>query len=244
MKEFYTKSEISVFLDEFYSLYNERPVKDNTGGMKASHMFAFWFLLKKINPEAVIESGVFKGNGTWLIEKACPNAKIACIDPCLYQRVYVSSKAVYTTTDFLLVDWSNLKDRNVLVFFDDHQDSIKRIRRCNELGFKKIIVEDNYPIDQGDCYSPKKALSNKNYLLNDTTCLKNTDDYKFLKENLEYYQESFPIFDDTTTVWNTPWKNDLYNTPESLLTEDYKNKYPVFFNERKDYYWLCYLQLK
>ena len=59
MKEFYTKSEISVFLDEFYSLYNERPVKDNTGGMKASHMFAFWFLLKKINPEAVIESGVF-----------------------------------------------------------------------------------------------------------------------------------------------------------------------------------------
>lgn len=248
MKSLFTKEEIKPFLDEFYSLYKDRPVQNNDGGMKSPHMFPLWYILKKLKPEAVIESGVFKGNGTWLIEKACPQAKLLCIDPNPYQRVYTSSKALYTTYDFSTLDLSNLKGRDVLVFFDDHQNSLNRIKKCKELGFKKIMVEDNYPIDQGDCYSPKKILSRENYVIGDGADRKyyekNLEDYDFLTKNLEIYQEVFPIFKDSTTIWNTPWDSSFYNTPDPLLTEEHKDKYPDLYDERKSYYWLCYMQLK
>ena len=39
-----------------------------------------------------IESGVFKGQTSWLIEKVLPNSKILSIDPDLSNREYISKK--------------------------------------------------------------------------------------------------------------------------------------------------------
>ena len=55
----------------FCSLYDKRPIKNNIGGMMFNHAFALYFILKKTKPDLVIESGVFKGQSTWLIEKSC-----------------------------------------------------------------------------------------------------------------------------------------------------------------------------
>ena len=57
-----------------------------------SHMFATYFILRKINPPFVMESGVFKSQSTWLIEKTLPNTKILSIDIDLNQREYISKK--------------------------------------------------------------------------------------------------------------------------------------------------------
>ena len=57
---------------EFQALYQQRPVKDNMGGMLSPHLFNTWKYLTEIKPKVVIESGVWKGLGTWLIEKALP----------------------------------------------------------------------------------------------------------------------------------------------------------------------------
>ncbi|NBW57291.1 hypothetical protein EBR43_05815 [bacterium] len=251
MKNLLSRQEAMVLLDEFYHLYKHRPIHDNEGGMKSPHMFFLWCLLKKLQPEAIIESGVYKGQGTWLIEQACPGAKLLCIDPGPWKRVYTSPKAVYTEHDFFALDLSNLQGRDVLVFFDDHQDALQRIRKCNALGFKKIVIEDNYPVDQGDCYSPKKALSQQDYCIKigwdkEPTCMvkKNEADHAFLTKHLQYYQEAMPIFDDATTMWGTPWNSAMYNTPEPLLTENFRDKYPEFYKERRSYCWLCYLQMQ
>ena len=56
--------EIKNELDNFIQIYSERPIKKNDFGMKFPHMFACYFILKKINPEFVIESGVYKGQST------------------------------------------------------------------------------------------------------------------------------------------------------------------------------------
>ena len=43
--------DIKLHLEEFYNVYSNRPIKDNSGGMKSPHMFPAWYVLKKIQPK-------------------------------------------------------------------------------------------------------------------------------------------------------------------------------------------------
>lgn len=124
-------------------------------------------MLKKISPKNIIESGVFRGQGTWMMLQACPDANIYSIDPCLFQRVYINDKVNYYTQDFNLNDWEQIDKEDTLCFFDDHQDAYLRLQQMKWMGFKRAMFEDNYPISQGDCYSCKKILSECGLLIND-----------------------------------------------------------------------------
>ncbi|MAJ30415.1 MAG: hypothetical protein CMQ73_04065 [Gammaproteobacteria bacterium] len=143
----------------FEKIYSERPIKDNQGGMKYPHMFAFYFILKNINPEFVVESGIWKGQSTWLIEKTLPNANILSLDINLKKREYISSskRVTYSNKDFINHDFSKIPI-NSLVFFDDHQNSYERLMQSYFFGFKNVIIDDNYPILHGDTYSLKKIF--------------------------------------------------------------------------------------
>lgn len=125
-------------------------------------MFAVWFIVKKLSPDLIVESGIWKGQSTWLLETACPDAKLVSIDLNLGYRQYISDRAFYSDKDFVEQDWTDISDRS-LVFFDDHQNAYKRLQQCNWFGFKHIIFEDNYPVTQGDCYSLKKAFSHAGF---------------------------------------------------------------------------------
>ena len=154
-----------VMLDElniFTSLYKSRPIKNNSHGMKFPHMFAVFFILRKLKPNLVIESGVYKGQSTWLIEKALPDAEILSNDLNLNQREYISNKAKYSNLDFKYHDFSKIPE-DTLVFFDDHQPHLDRIRQTKFFGIKNIILEDNYPPGYGDFPTVKYTYSNKNF---------------------------------------------------------------------------------
>jgi len=251
MKSFETRwsrEDLINHLPEFANLYSQRPISDNNGGMKSPHMFPAWFIVKKLKPKFLIESGVWKGLGTWFFEQASPESKIISIDPEPRYRVYTSKNAIYNTEDFLDIDWSWITSSNdVLVFFDDHQNCLPRIKRCKELNFNKIIVEDNYPFQQGDCYTPKKILSNKNYIIDVAgqrrLYEKNDEDFNLLESLLSVYQEMPPIFKDDVTRWGSPW-DDEYPTPEPLLQHFASLLYPEFYKEKLDYTWICYMEIK
>ena len=106
--KFFKKSSIAKsqdiinYLDEFSKLYKQRPIHDNSGGAKVPHMFGLFYILKKLNPKFVIESGVWKGQTTWLIEKTLPKAKIFAIDVKLNKREYISKSknVIYSNKDF------------------------------------------------------------------------------------------------------------------------------------------------
>ena len=152
-------SDIKVTISDFLTLYKTRPIKNNDGGMKIPHLFATWFMLKKINPKFVIESGVWKGQGTWLIENAVPDARIISLDVNLDYRQYISDNVIYYEKDFSKVNWDIIdKKTETVLFFDDHQNAFKRIIQAKKHGFKHLLFEDNYPASQGDCYSLKKAF--------------------------------------------------------------------------------------
>lgn len=235
-------------IDEFYQLYLSRPIKDNTGGMKSSHMFNTWYIVKHMKPKNIIESGVWKGLGTWLLKSASPESNIISIDPSPQYREISIDTVQYTTNDFLSIDWkSQIDTANTLVFFDDHQDALVRLKYCKQHNFQYIMYEDNYPYDKGDVYSIKKILSQKNFAIDQNGQEKWFDnrasDYQYLLDNLKYYQELPPIFKDQYTRWNHLFDSEGYETPEPIFDNSHKDKYPIFFDERLDYTWICYLEI-
>ena len=117
----WSEEEIVEEIKVFNQIYKERPIIENLHGMRFPHMFATYFILKKIKPDFVIESGIYKGQSTWLIEKTLPNAKILSIDLDLSQRIYISKKPLMNEIDLdLEVTREDLKGYNNLTYIKLH----------------------------------------------------------------------------------------------------------------------------
>ena len=218
----FLREEIAGKVEEFLDLYKLRPIKDNNGGMKAPHMFAVWFMLKKLNPDIVVESGVWKGQSTWLLRQACPNAKIISIDLNLEVREYVDDTVTYSDKDFSEHDWSAITENSV-VFFDDHQNAYKRIQQCKWFGFKHIIFEDNYPPSQGDCYSLKKAFAHAGFEpINSITA---TNEKSFFKRKFLKLVETVGI----TPITLTPQYESIKVLPNSHDAKMIKKNIEIYY---------------
>ena len=157
------ESEILNELKEFIQLYERRPIKNNKGGMGFNNMFFFFLVLTKKKPSLVIESGVFKGQSTWLIENTLPKSDIISIDIDLSQREYISKKSRYSAIDFKFQDLSKIPD-DTLVFFDDHVNHLERLIETKFFNIKNIIFEDNYSNNKGDFQTLKQIY--KDYTFN------------------------------------------------------------------------------
>ena len=267
-KQPWTRAEMLADIDDFASIYADRPVANNYAGMRAPHMFAVWFMARKLQPDLIVESGIWKGQSTWLLEVACPRSKLISIDLNLAAREYISPTAVYSDRDFAEQDWSEATDRS-LVFFDDHQNAYRRLQQCSWFGFKHVILEDNYPPSRGDFYSLKKAFSHAGFcpagsarthfsrlarrigsrLLSlspqsePSRIWPNKNDARMLQTHLETYFEFPPVIKTETTRWGDPW-DDSYPTPEPLLKEPEKPSHRPFLEEAKWYTWICYAKLR
>tara|TARA_B100001057_G_scaffold471866_1_gene534585 strand:+ start:533 stop:1309 length:777 start_codon:yes stop_codon:yes gene_type:complete len=159
----FNKKIIAKEFKKFLKIYKYRPIKNNKNGMKINHMFAFFFLLKKLKPKYVIESGILRGQGTWLIEKTLPNTKIYSIDLDLSTRKFISKKVKYLDQDFKYFS-DKIQPEKTLVFFDDHTCHYERLKQCKFLNIKQIIFEDNYNVGDGDFNSLKHILNRKNFI--------------------------------------------------------------------------------
>ena len=240
------------YLEEYLELYKNKPIDDNTGGMKSPHMFNMFCLLKELKPKLIIESGVWKGQGTWLFEKASPDSDIICFDVYMKRLLYKADNAIYVENDFTTVDWDTFfsnnpeyTPENTLLFFDDHVHFSDRLKFLSQnVNFKKIVYEDNYAPTQGDCISPKK-------LRESTTCIIDRagerseytipqGDIDLFNSTVSYYQELPPLFAPENTRWGDRWSD--YNTPDPLfeLNEE-SNK--TLVDEMYDYTWITYMEL-
>ncbi len=219
-------------IDNFLKIYDNRPLKTNKGGMSSIHCFATFFILKKINKAFIVESGVWKGQSTYLIEKTCPNSELMCIEPIPSRILYKSKNAKYTINDFSTLNIINPTD--TICFFDDHQNAVNRIKQAVQKGIKNLIFEDNYPVGQGDCISLKQTLE------------LNNEDSKYIREHIKIYYEFPPLFIKEYTRWNTKW--NLYPTKQPIFNEINNElitkKYNIFHEDATDYTWISYVELK
>ena len=232
-EEKWNKQVILSMIDDFLELYKKRPLVNNQGGMLSQHCLATYIFVKTLNPKYIIESGIFEGQSTWLLENTCPNSKIISIDPRLDYRKYISPTVEYKTEDWSLIDFSNIDISNTICFFDDHQNAVERIKSAVNRGFKYLIFEDNYPIGKGDCISLKQRLS-----INDET-------QEFLKKHIKIYYEFPPVFKNEYTRWGDLWDNNNYPTKEPIFDKlDSTNmNYKVFSDDAHNYTWIAYVEL-
>ena len=248
------KNELISELKKFSKIFKDRPIKNNKGGMRFEHMFATYFILKKVRPPVVIESGVFKGQSTWLIEKTLPKSKIISIDIDLKQRKYISKNAKYSNLDFKYHDFSNLPS-NSLVFFDDHVSHMERIQQAKFFNIKNIILEDNYRSYKGDFYTLNHALKNSgfNHKLGKLSLFKTF--FLFFKEFLKklfFSQYYFSIDILKSRIRDVkPQKNDRNNLINIIdiyfefpsVRKIISKKMNIPLGELKSYNYITYLRL-
>ena len=249
----FSRSQMKQKIPEFLRVFAERPIKDNHGGMRAPHLFATWFMVQALDPTHIVESGVFKGLGTWLLERAAPRARLYCIDPDPAARVYRSSRAAYFTRDFSELTWDLPRERTLL-FFDDHQDALARVVLAERLGFVHLLFEDNYPVGQGDCYSLKKAFMGEpapraqgfvervRRVFSGASPAEREPD-RYLERTLETYFEFPPVRRASTTRWGDAWTEERYPTPPAL-SEGAAEPDDPFVAEAQAYNWICYARLR
>jgi hypothetical protein len=243
--EDFSKDNIKNYITEFLELYDKKPISNNAGGMKSHHCFWLWYFLKKVQPEVVIESGIWKGQSTWLIEQTCPNAHIISIDPRLEWREYISSRAEYTTVDFNNHNWKELLgNKKTLAFIDDHQDNFKRLEHAFKHGINYMVFEDNYPTNHGDVLSLKKILSN-NYHILDQAGIRSRQEipvwYKPRVLEICEYNECPPVYlDSLKTRWNNTFVEHNCKPP---VFDELEDNLEIFKKDQLDYTFIAFVKL-
>ena len=149
-------------LAPFAAAYRARPRAVNFRGMSMSHAFSLWCVIRWLRPPAIVESGVFKAFGTYIIRQAAgPRAKILSIDP---RDVSIEAfhdpnprTLRFRGADFVDLgsfEWSrwlpNASERAAsLVVLDDHMNALKRMLQLSRAGFAHLWYEDE---GQGGSY--------------------------------------------------------------------------------------------
>lgn len=140
----------------FAPLLKRAPIA-NQYGLRGVSAFALWWFLRALRPTIVFEVGVWRGFSTWLIEQAVPDAEVHCFDPIFFLdpwisrwkvgRTYRSPRARRWTEEFSCAPVGEIAaaHERPLVFFDDHQDKLARLRQARAAGMRDIIFDDNMP---------------------------------------------------------------------------------------------------
>ena len=267
------KKELKKYLSDFYLLYKKRPIKNNKGGMFFGNMFGLYYFLRKIKPQFIIESGVYKGQTSWLIEKVLPNSKILSLDPDLSNREYISKKIKYSNKDFKNQNFKNIPS-NSLVFFDDHQNQIERLMQSKWFGIKNVIFDDNYPVGKGDLYTLKHAYQNKgfNHHLTFKSMIKSLiifismilkkkifKDYYFSnvilksrfrdqkpnKFDFHYLNKNIDKYFEFPPIFKSKRKNGRYQKTETpIFNESYKKHFSLSDTELESHSSVTYIKIK
>lgn len=249
------RQEMIKSLDEFIDIYRQRPIIDNSGGMGSVHMFYTWYVCKSLQPSSIIESGIWKGQSSWLFRRTCPDAKIISIDPHLEYREYICPTIYYTPVDFAYLDWNSFVDvKETLCFFDDHY-GVDRLKQAHDFGFKHILYEDNYHDGRGNVFHPIYGdianqeplhLGTRSYSPKAVRRLK-TKDFNWTLENIQTYWEFPPIYSIVDSPRGYKWakvsREQYLEMTESPLLTEYKSKYQIYYDDY-DYTWIAYIKLK
>ncbi len=160
----FKKKQLNSQFINFLKIYKNRPIQNNYSGMKIDHCYALFCFLKKIKPKNVIESGIWKGQTTWLIKQTLKNVKIFSIDIDMSNREVIYDDVTYLNKDISNYNWSNLEKHKTVIIFDDHVCFSKRINFLKKNKFKHIIFDDNLPNGFIGYYTPK-IIYEKNTLI-------------------------------------------------------------------------------
>lgn len=216
-----TPGQFQALVEEFAGIYRRRPRGGNDGGGGFFHYFALFTIIRQVKPTAIVESGAWKGMGTWFLRQAAGNdVKIVVVSP-QQPGLYVDPNGLYLTGE-KFVDFSKttveqweqwVPDiKQTLLFMDDHQAELRRLLEARALGFVHMAYDDNYPPGTGDNFSLKKACSGMKlwHYLGETVALWQDDFDKVRRalsdQEFQQYYQSFHNAVDVYAEFPPTWK--------------------------------------
>lgn len=139
------RGQVQALVDEFFEIYPQRPVLRNTYGSGFDNCFWLFLAARCLAPELIVESGVQRGQTTWVLRQACPQAALRCFDINLGRRVYTDPQASYVEADWSGLEFGAVDAQRSLCFFDDHVNQARRVREAHQCGFRHLIFDDTVP---------------------------------------------------------------------------------------------------
>ncbi|XP_058074290.1 uncharacterized protein LOC131223026 [Magnolia sinica] len=206
----WTSKDLLKGLEEFVPIYETRPIKNNMFGMGFDHSFGLWFIAHWLKPDLMIESGAFKGHSTWVLRQAMPDTPIVSLSPrhpVKYLKkgpAYVDGNCTYYAgkdfVDFGSMDWRPVMKKHgisdlsrVLVFFDDHQNELKRLKQALKAGFRNLVFEDNYDTGTGDHYSLRQ-ICDQNYIRGGGhSCFRDGDEARIRMMRSKFWEKAVDV---------------------------------------------------
>jgi hypothetical protein len=131
---------------DFFDIYSSREKTDNTHGSGFHNAFWIYFITRLMDPELIVESGVWKGHTSWLISQACPDAKQYGFDISLKKLEYSLPGVTMLEQDWGSYQFPAFEPERALVFFDCHVNHAQRILEAKGKGFKHLLFDDNPPL--------------------------------------------------------------------------------------------------
>ncbi|XP_059640431.1 uncharacterized protein LOC132282698 isoform X2 [Cornus florida] len=206
----WTSKDLLKGLEEFIPIYETRPIKNNMFGMGFDHSFGLWFIARWLKPDLMIESGAFKGHSTWVLRQAMPDKPIVSLSPRHPEKylkkgpAYVDANCTYFAgkdfVDFGSVDWGSVMKKHaitdlsrVLIFFDDHQNELKRLKQALKAGFRHLVFEDNYDTGTGDHYSLRQICDQFYIRGGGHSCFKESDEARTRSRRKKFWEKAVDI---------------------------------------------------
>ena len=133
------ENEIQKDLLLFDKIFRECPISSLNGGMGYNNGLFCFCLIRAIQPDIVIESGIWRGYSTYFIDKSIPDkSHILSFDINLSLIEWKSPKANYHNYD--LSDYTEPMNGKTLALFDDHVSHFNRIKYCFDKNIEFIIL--------------------------------------------------------------------------------------------------------
>jgi hypothetical protein len=131
---------------DFFAIYRHREKTDNTHGSGFHNAFWLYTISRILDPELIVESGVWKGHASWLMDQACPNADQYGFDISLNKYEFPNLNAQMFEQDWQTFSFPSFDPDKALIFFDCHINHAQRIIEAKAKGFKHLLFDDNPPI--------------------------------------------------------------------------------------------------
>ncbi|WP_119165650.1 O-methyltransferase [Algihabitans albus] len=132
---------------DFQSLYDERPLTSNKGGMQFNDSLCFYLVARALAPRFVLESGSFQGHSAWLLRQALPEAEILSCDIDHSQLRHRAEGVMFHEGDWIGAELPTIDPARSLAWFDDHTDHCRRLAEAQARGFRHVLLDDNFPAE-------------------------------------------------------------------------------------------------
>jgi len=134
---------LSQAIKQYDVIFRNSNVLNLDGGMGYNNGLILFCFSKLAQPSTVIESGVWKGFTTYLLDSSVKkDAKIFCFDINLGNVAWKSNKAEYFENDIQNVKLE-IHGETTLAFFDDHVSQYDRLLFARAHSIRYLVFDDD-----------------------------------------------------------------------------------------------------